>query len=77
MEKSLRRIQKNIVESEKAPYHNHKKLFSFTKFTIILKSNDLDISPFDEDVFWFEALDLLQKADFNGKWKIINQKLKK
>ena len=52
MEKSLRRIQKNIIESEKAPYHNHKKLFSFTKFTIILKSNDLDISPFDEDVFW-------------------------
>ena len=25
----------------------HKKLFSFRKFTIILKSNDLDISPFD------------------------------
>ena len=49
--KACRGYKKNIIESEKAPYHNYEKLFSFRKFTIILKSNDLDISPFDEDVF--------------------------
>ena len=46
--KSLLSIEKNIIKWEEMPYYNYKKLYSFRKSTIILKSNDLK-SSFDEE----------------------------
>ena len=51
--------KKNTVKWEKIPYYNYKKLFSFRKSTIILKTSN-------------EVINSLQKANLNKrKWKII------
>ena len=38
--KSLWNVEENVIKSEKLPYYSCKKLFSFRKSIIILKSND-------------------------------------
>ena len=54
---------KSLLIIEKMPYYNYKKLFSFKKSTIILKSNDLE-SSFDEEWIKTKYQDIFLKTQF-------------
>ena len=47
LKKSIASKKLRIIRWEKTPYYNYKKLFSFTKSTVILRKNDLE-NYFDE-----------------------------